>query len=250
MVVEAIPSRVVMHVGFHCSEMSTAHGFLRQNRVTVRRHAAFVLDQKLRPAVNAARAFSESRDAFNRQRFQFRFISLLGDVTVQHGRPLMISHPGFLGHMPGAGGVTDYSAAPELCEDMADGIHQAFGEGVEVLFLLTHRPPRDWLDRAWQRLTNAKLTEKTQAAHAKAFAKAADLTGVIHEVRARVPQASVQAIAIEPLLDAAFGVGGIYIDALRLPSRSFDKLSGTDEADARSMADKMQPYRAQTNADD
>ncbi|MEM7438284.1 MAG: hypothetical protein AAF393_01705 [Pseudomonadota bacterium] len=247
MVVEAIPSRVVLHVGFHCTQMDAAHAFVRQNRMIVRRHAQFVLDHQLKPAVAAARGYSENPDPFNRQRFQFRFISLLGEVQAHEKRPLLISHPGLLGHMPGAGGVKSYAAAPDLCEDMVDGVHQVFRSEVEVLLLFTRCAPAEWLDLSWQRLTKNEMTEHGANEHANRFAQAADLVGVVETVRDRISGADVQDHEVTSLADAAFGVGGIYIDALRLPPRSFEKIKGPEgsapAAEGASMATLMEPYR-------
>lgn len=219
-----IPSRVVVHVGFHRTGLQSAHAFVRHNRRTIYRHAQFVLGPQLKQAVKTARKFSANPDDFHRDRFRFWFIGLLGEIAPQHNRPLLISHPGLLGHMPGASGVKTYAAAPDLCEAMESGLRQVYGAEIPVTFIVTYRDPQAWLRSAWARLVEAGMTTLSQEIFADQSGPAADFDGAIKAVRAKAGSAEVRAIALEDLAKAPFGVGGVYIEPLRLPPRTFDKL--------------------------
>lgn len=224
----ALPARIIVHPGFHKTGTTTAQTFLRENRKVIRRHADFVLKWRFEPVTRAARAFSNSRSDLDRARFRFRFIGFLGTLEPMAKKPLLISSEELLGHMPGHKAITDYSAAPDLCEDMADALRHHFGAAVPLTFLFTTRGARAWLQSAWAHTVTRSKETRDRAGFDADLAGAANFDTVLSAVRRRVGSAEVVARALEDVADDPLGPGAYFTRALDLPDRAIAKLRAVD----------------------
>lgn len=220
----ARPSHVIIHAGFHKTGTSSAQAFLRANKDVIRRHAAFFLRWRFPDVVVAARAYSNRRDDLSREKFRFRFLGLLGDITVRKDRPLLMSCEELIGHMPGHAQITDFSAAPDLCEDMADLLRHIWGEDLRITFLFTTREAEAWFASAW---AHCVLTSKLKVgldAFKDRMPQAADFAAITQAVADRVGPAQVDAVALEALVNRPLGPGAVFLPYLDLPDEAMDAL--------------------------
>lgn len=237
------PTRVILHAGFHKTGTTSAQNFLRANRAVIWPHAAFALKFRFEEVTRAARAFSNTRDAFAREKFRFRFIGFLGRLPNWPGRPLVIASEELLGHMPGHKRIRDFSAAPELCEDMADALRHHWGEDLAISFLFTTRAAEDWLASAWAHCVMKSGMKRDAAQFAERYRAATDFEAVAGAVRERVGGAEVRTAALEEIARHPLGPGSVYLDALGLPEDAVAALRPIEvrnrRADPADVAEKL-----------
>ena len=210
-----MPRRLILHAGFHKTGTSTVQQVLRTNRATLKKHLALRLKPQMKDLLHATRGYSTWRDPVSLAKAQARFSDLLTGLPGMPRRTLVISAEELVGHMPGRGQLTTYSAAPDLLYGFVTSVQSIFPEAEVALYFST-RDPQDWLVSAyWEHVKSSNLTLDFDA-FADRYAAAADLDAIVDEVTARVPCASHRC-RIETCADTPLGPADPLLDLCDIP---------------------------------
>lgn len=208
--------RVVIHAGFHKTGTTTIQQTLHANGPLLWPVTALGLRWHLRPVLHAARAFSTWRDDLSLIEFIARFEAYLDGLDLGAHRGLLLASEELCGHIPGRGETVDYSAAPALMRRLADVLERRFGSALDLTFLFTLRAPDAWLRSAWgEQVKSSRMTLEFEDFRAR-YAPAADLPGVVAQVRAEVAPHRVEAVRLEDIAAAEFGPVTPVLDLIGL----------------------------------
>jgi hypothetical protein len=231
--------RVFIHLGFHKTGTTSAQALLRENRKLLRRHLYFYLKWRFEDVTFASRGFSTWRDPLTREKFRWRWDAFLQDLTLDPGKPLLLSSEELTGHLPGRQGLADYSAAPLLAADMAKGVFSRWGGDTELTFIYTTRDPDSWLRSAYNHhIARTDLALDWQA-YRDQFAASADFAPIIAQTAELVPNAQVLTRALEDSVKTRLGPGSALIEPIGLPDAVVNALDPVSQRNPALTAEQI-----------
>lgn len=226
-----MPSKIVLHAGFHKTGTSSAQQVLRQNRPVLRPYLKSLLKWGMRDLLHASRGYSTWRDPLSLAKFSRRFRRLLKEQPKMPDRALVLSAEELSGHMPGRGDLADYSAAPILAERMARDAASIWPEA-EICFVYSTRAPQDWLTSAyWEHVKSSSMT-LDQAAFLDRYRAAGDLSELVADIRDRTG-CTVTEAPLEVSRDAVAGPATPVLEAAGVPVSALRGLAMPGRANAR-----------------
>lgn len=225
--------RVIIHPGFHKTGTSTAQRLLQENRALVWKSHALALNWRIRDMLHASRGYSTWRDEASLLKFSIRFAEFIAGLDMPGDRGLVMSAEELAGHLPGREKVPDYGALPDLMRAAAQVLEEAFGDSLELTFLMTTRAPDPWLDSAWAEHVKASRMVHDLDAFRARFAPAADLGGMVERLREAVAPHRVVVAALEDIKDAPLGPAQPLIDLLQMPPQRYAQIVPVETRNAR-----------------
>ncbi|MEW9918373.1 hypothetical protein AB2B41_02060 [Marimonas sp. MJW-29] len=232
-----MPRRIIIHAGFHKTGTSTLQATLRENRAALKKHVALRLRWHMREIVAASRGYSTDQDPLTLIKVQARFGRMINELPGMPRRTLIISSEELCGHLPGRGKLESYAAAPVLLYAYWEIVKTRFPEA-DILIYLSTRSPGAWLASAhWEHVKSSNMTLDFDAFCAR-YAGAADLSGMVSEVAARVP-APVHAHALEDCRDLPLGPAQPLLDLCDIPAEDMAALTPCPPKNSRLDADVL-----------
>lgn len=217
--------RVLLHPGFHKTGTSSLQRGAQARQHDLESHLRLLVTADVVEATRAARKYSAHQDMDHLRRFAEELTQALAPVSPDDPRALLISAEDLSGYIPGNHGVRTYDAAPSLMNVAAAVLRSHFGPGVEVTIFYTTRAAPDWQRSVyWQNLRALRLTEDLDA-YRPSLTRAADLTGIVAAVAARLGhRARVRAASIEDCGQNPLGPLGAALDLLNIPTQGLAPL--------------------------
>lgn len=216
-----MPTRVVIHAGFHKTGTTSIQKTLRENRTALEPDVRIILRAGMVALCEAARGYSQSKSAWDLGLVQFETAELLQRIAGHKGL-VLISSEDLAGHMPGRRGLTSYAAAPKLMQAIANAATEVLPD-TPVSFFFTTRAAKSWLQSCYvQHLRATRITQSVDE-YTASYKRSADLSGIIANVAKSLPKHEVVQAALEDCsqsrlgpLDALLDHAGVSQGARRL----------------------------------
>ena len=219
-------TRVLLHPGFHKTGTKSVQHFLWSNGPLIWPHAALILPDRIRDLSRLAFACTRNPEP--------QFLGLLGDdlraflstlSLARRNKPprdIIISAENLLGPMPRGDGPP-YPAAVAILTEITAALRGAVA-ATEITIHLSLREQSAWARSLHahhvRRLTGPRMTDSADdLAAALARWPLRDLA------RMTIPGATVSATDIAALAGRTFGIAQPFVNFLRLPAATLDRLS-------------------------
>lgn len=227
---------VFLHAGFHKTGTTSLQRVLAANRAAMAplwRVELAALNPDLRQITDTARRYSLRRDPVELALFRGLAAGWLAGLTLTPGQGLLISTEDFSGHMPGARGVADYGATPDLAGAFADAVRAAFGGRADLAFVYSTRAAAEWLPSLYAQHARHAHVTASRADFLRDLAQAADLAAVVAQVRQVVAPVPVHAFALEEWAGHRLGPAAAFLRMAGMSDAALGTLAAVPMANAR-----------------
>lgn len=198
-----MPTRVVIHAGFHKTGTTSIQKTLRENRTALEPHVRIVLRAGMVALCEATRGYSQSKSALDLALVQYETAELLQRVE-GHSGVVLISSEDLAGHMPGRRGLKSYDATPKLMQAISVAATEVLPD-TELSFIFTTRAPDPWLRSCYvQHLRATRIIQSFQA-YARAYRMSAKLGEVIDKTDKIIPKHEVAQAPLEDFASSRLG---------------------------------------------
>ncbi len=216
--------RVLIHPGFHKTGTTSLQRGAQGQRLLLERRVQMVLPNDMEAVNHAARRYSLGASAKRLAAFDAAATALAETLTREDARPLLVSSEHLCGLIPGRKSVRSYAAAPDLVTRFSLTLAARI-PGADLTVWFSTRQPDAWLRSVyWQNLRGSRITEDL-ADYAAGMAPAADLDGIVAQVRARLDGlAPVIATSLESFGDRPLGPLGVALDLLGVSAEGLSPL--------------------------
>ena len=229
-----MPGRLIVHAGFHKTGTTSIQRLLERNRQALD-PIGIVLRPDMLALCEAARAYSVSRDPVDLGFVRYE-AAVLADGWAED--TVLLSSEDLSGHMPGRRGINRYDAAPALAAAMAETWEEAL-PGVSLCFVYMTRDAGPWLASCYVQHLRATRISITSDHYSRAYAASADLTGILAQVHAAVPDAEVRNLALESATNVPLGPADALLSCAGVPEDVRKTLTPAGHAN-RSLSHKQQ----------
>ena len=198
-----MPTRIVIHAGFHKTGTTSIQKTLRENRTALEPDVRIVLRAGMVALCEAARGYSQSKSPLDLGLVQYEAAELLQRIEAHPGL-VLISSEDLAGHMPGRRGLKSYAAAPKLMQAIAGAAAEVLPD-TEVSFIFTTRATKPWLNSCYvQHLRATRITQSVDE-YIATHRTSAQLGKVVDSVAKLLPDHEVVQAALEDYADARLG---------------------------------------------
>lgn len=215
--------RVVVHGGFHKTGTTTVQKALRANKPRLKRHLRIFLRPGMIAACEAARAYSQHRDAMNLALFGYEVAQIAETWAPDDPRPVLLASEDLAGHMPGRRGLRRYDATPKLMAVLAETL-RAVHPSADIRFYFSTRAATPWLHSCHAQHVRATRMTLDRDTYADAFAGSGDLDKVVADV-ATATGCPVSATALEVSAPRPLGPLAPLLDCFDLPARVIARIA-------------------------
>lgn len=219
-----MPTRVIIHAGFHKTGTTTAQQFLTHNGPHIWPHHAIVNQHRIRDPLQFGQAYSTGAGQVALEEFCFRFKAFLKTLNLGGGRGVIISAENLAGMMPGRNDLVEgYAACPRLMQAVVECVEAAIDPNPDMAFHFSTRSEENWRRSIWW--YNVYKTRLTQNFNdfAASLAPTCDLNETVRQVQ-NIVAYPVTSQPLEQTSDQQFGPATPLIDLLDLPQQSRDAL--------------------------
>jgi hypothetical protein len=198
-----VPTRVVIHAGFHKTGTTSIQKTLRENRTALEPEVRIVLRAGMVALCEAARGYSQSKSPLDLGLVQFETAELLQRIAGHNGL-VLISSEDLSGHMPGRRGLKSYAAAPMLMQAIAGAAAEVLPD-TKLSFIFTTRAADPWLHSCYvQHLRATRITQSAQE-YAASHRASAQLDKIVLNVAKALPDHDIAQASLEDFADSRLG---------------------------------------------
>ncbi|MFZ7092335.1 hypothetical protein [Primorskyibacter sp. 2E233] len=207
--------KFIIHAGFHKTGTTSAQMALRQNAF-VDQAVRLVLRDDILPLTKSAQRYSRTGREAHLHEFDKQARAVMAEF-VGEPRPVLITAEDLAGWMPGRAGVRSYDACPPLMQTFYRAARAQLGDKLDLTFYFSTRDTEGWIKSTyWQHLRSTRI-ETSFDEYRESMGEAADLEGVVRQVRSALPHTRVISQPLEALRNAPHGPATAFYDLLELP---------------------------------
>lgn len=235
--------RLIFHTGFHKTGTTSLQHILRDNAETIAAHLRVYTNTQLRQLANATLAYSTDTTPQRLKRVRILLQEFLASLDLDDPRPVLVSSEDLCGHLPGHFNVTAYAAAPVLMRALTNTTRRRFGDKVDLHLAISTRRPESWLRSCYSHNLRVLRLTDSFADYKKTYALAANLDQVVTDIRSKVGQTPVHAIAMEDAFLHPYGLFFPIANLAGLPRTLFDELCIAPHSNPSEPSELLALYR-------
>lgn len=223
---------IILHAGFHKTGTSSVQHTLRANRGLLKAHCKVVLKWRAKQLLHATRGYSTYPDPVSLAKVSLRADAFWGEQPDYDQRGLILSAEELVGHMPGRGDITTYSAAIALLTEIIQAAQRRYG-APDLRVVISTRAPDSWLTSAyWEHVKSSSMTMDLQAFRAL-YAPAAQTADLLDELAAAIAPVPLIRLALEHWTSHPLGLAAPILQMAEVPTETLNALETVPPANTR-----------------